>query len=167
MLRPALRMVDQAIATGCRWIVIGTFGGLFILLSLGIAQRLVPGIQLSGYDELIELLFAWMTFSGAVALWREGALYRVDLLDHVATGHAGRALAVTVQAAMLGVALLLALKGTEFLLQSNETTPFLQLDKNYWYATIPLAGALMTAYSIRGLWGALRGRSGTAANSAR
>jgi TRAP-type C4-dicarboxylate transport system permease small subunit len=68
---------------------------------------------------------------------------------------------------MLGVALLLALKGTEFLLQSNETTPFLQLDKNYWYATIPLAGALMTAYSIRGLWGALRGQSGMASNSAR
>jgi TRAP-type C4-dicarboxylate transport system permease small subunit len=160
-------MLDRAVASGCRWVVIGTFSGLFVLLSLGIVQRLVPGIPLSGYDEIVELLFAWMTFSGAVALWREGVLYRVDLLDRLVTGPAGHALAALVQAAMLGIALLLAVKGTEFLLQSNETTPFLQLVKGYWYATIPLAGAIMTVYSIKGLWDALRGRPGIASNPAR
>jgi TRAP-type C4-dicarboxylate transport system permease small subunit len=156
-VREALFRLDRAVASTCRWTVIGCFLGLFLLLSLGIVQRLLPIFKLSGYDELIELLFIWMTFIGSVALWREGALYRVDALDRLLAPRARRVLAVIVNLAMLALAAMLAWKGWEFMRDSGETTPFLQIDKVYWYAAIPSSGILMVIYSIAGLWRSLLG----------
>ena len=153
-----LRRLDNAVAWTCRWTVIACFLGLFLLLSLGVVQRLLPLIKLTGYDELIELLFIWMTFVGSVALWREGTLYRVEAIDRLLKPRAARqALAVLTSLAMLALAAILTLKGTTFLLDSGETTPFLRIDKAYWYAAIPFCGALMSIYSLAALWRALRG----------
>ena len=153
-----LRRLDDVVARTCRWTVIACFLGLFLLLSLGVVQRLLPLIKLTGYDELIELLFIWMTFVGSVALWREGALYRVEAIDRLLKPGAGRqALAILTSLAMLALAAILTLKGTTFLLDSGETTPFLRIDKAYWYAAIPFCGALMSIYSLAALWRALRG----------
>jgi TRAP-type C4-dicarboxylate transport system permease small subunit len=58
---------------------------------------------------------------------------------------------------MLALAAVLALKGWDFLIESGETTPFLQVDKAYWYAAIPFCGAVMCIYSLVALWRALRG----------
>ena len=151
-LREALGQVDRAVALTCRWTVIGCLIGLFLLLSLGVLQRLLPLIKLSGYDELIELLFVWMTFIGSVALWREGALYRVDAIDRLLPPRARRVLALLVHLAMLALAAVLAWKGLDFMQNSGETTPFLQIDKVYWYAAIPVCGMLMSIYSVAGLW---------------
>ncbi len=156
-LRQGLARLDRAVAAGCRWSVIACFIGLFLLLSLGILQRMLPLIKLSGYDELIELLFIWMTFIGSVALWREGALYRVDAIDRLLPPRARRVLALLVHLAMLALAAVLAWKGLDFMQNSGETTPFLQIDKVYWYAAIPVCGILMSFYSVAGLWRALHG----------
>ena len=152
-----LRRLDRAVAATCRWTVLTCFFGLFLLLSLGILQRLLPFIKLSGYDEMVELLFIWMTFIGSVALWREGALYRVEAIDRLLKPRARQALAVLTSIAMLALAAVLALKGWDFLVESGETTPFLQIDKAYWYAAIPVCGTLMSIYSLAALWRALRG----------
>jgi TRAP-type C4-dicarboxylate transport system permease small subunit len=158
-LLQVLRRLDRVVALSCRWIVIGCFLGLFLLLSLGILQRLLPLFKLPGYDELIELLFIWLTFIGSVALWREGALYRVEAIDRVLGPRASRVLAVLVNAAMLALATILAWKGWDFMRESGETTPFLQIDKVYWYAAIPVCGLLMTIYSVAGLWQAVKGET--------
>ena len=155
MIRAVLLRLDRGVALACRWIVIGCFVGLFILLSIGIVQRIVPFFKLPGYDEVIELLFAWMTFVGALALWREGVLYRVDMLERKLSRRGRAALAGLIHLAMLSVALLLAIEGWEFMQMSGETTPFLQIDKIYWYAAIPVCGALMAVYSAVALWRAL------------
>jgi TRAP-type C4-dicarboxylate transport system permease small subunit len=162
MIRTALTRLDRALALGCRWIVIGCFVGLFLLLWLGILQRTFPSIKLSGYDELIELLFVWMTFIGSVALWREGSLYRVDVLERLLSGRARQVLAVIVHLTMLATVGMLTFEGLGFALHSGETTPFLQADKIYWYAAIPVSGALMSLYSGAALWRTFRGEAITA-----
>lgn len=166
MIGVTIARLDRAVALACRWIVIGCFAGLFLLLSLGIVQRLAPMIKLSGYDELIELLFVWMTFVGSLALWREGALYRVNAIDRLLRGRGRQALAVLIHLSMLAIAALLAIKGWEFLQISGETTPFLQLNKVYWYAAIPVCGTLMALYSMAALWRALRGDADTTQDGA-
>jgi TRAP-type C4-dicarboxylate transport system permease small subunit len=157
VIAAALARADRAIAIACRWSVIGCFLGLFLLLSLGILQRLMPVVKIGGYDELIELLFIWMTFIGSLALWREGALYRVEAIDRVLSGRARQALAIATHLCMLSLAVILTFAGWDFLQQSGETSPFLQVDKRYWYAAIPFCGALMALYSVAALWRALRG----------
>lgn len=152
-----LARLDRAVAATCRWSVIGCFLGLFLLLSLGIVQRMLPQVKLSGYDELVELLFIWMTFIGSLALWREGALYRVEAIDRVLGKRARQVLAVITHLAMLVLAAIFTVTGRDFMLAAGETTPFLQIDKVYWYAAIPVCGAVMCVYSVAALWRALNG----------
>jgi TRAP-type C4-dicarboxylate transport system permease small subunit len=153
-----LARVDRAIAQACRWGVCACFLGLFVLLSLGILQRMLPVFKVPGYDELVELLFIWMTFLGALALWREGTLYRVDLFERMLDATGRRVLESLIHVSMLAIAAILTWAGWDFLRQSGETTPFLQVDKMWWYAAIPVCGTFMCAYSVVALWRAVRGR---------
>jgi len=157
MILGALQRVDRAIGSICKWGVIGSLLGLFFLLLVAVIVRMMPTLSISGYDEIVELLFAWMTFLGALALWREGALYRVVLLEQSVPEPIRRAITVLSQTLMLLLALVMAFKGYEFLRDAGEITPFLGIDKGYWYLAVPATGALMAVYSAAGLWSALRG----------
>jgi len=156
-VRSVLQRLDQAVGVVCKWGVIGGLLGLFFLLLLAVIVRLVPFINVSGYDEIVELLFAWLTFLGALALWREGALYRVVVIQSAAGPVVQRLLAVMIHTLMLVFALVMSIKGYEFLRDAGETTPFLGIDKSYWYLSVPATGAIMAIYSAAGLWRALRG----------
>lgn len=153
-----LSRVDRAIASGCRWGVNFCMLALFVLLALAIVQRILPVFKIPGYDELVELLFGWMVFLGALALWREGTLYKVELIERSLHGKARRALEALIHLSMLAIAAILAYAGWQFTAQSGETTPFLGIDKAWWYAAIPVCGTLMCAYSAAGIWRAVRGQ---------
>ena len=157
-MRAFVARLDRTVATACRWGVNACFLGLFVLLSMGILQRLLPVFKVPGYDELVELLFIWMTFLGALALWREGTLYKVDLLERALGPTGRRVLTSLIQLSMLAIAAILSYAGWDFLRQSGETTPFLQVDKMWWYAAIPVCGSLMCVYSLVALWRAMRGQ---------
>jgi TRAP-type C4-dicarboxylate transport system permease small subunit len=152
-----LRGLDRAVALICRWGVILAMVGLFVLLLLAVVGRSVPALAVSGYDEIVEWLVVWLTMLGAVALWREGALYRVASLEAALPRPARRALALMQQVIMLGFALVLVWYGWIFLVDSMEIAPFLGIDKGWWYAAIPIAGVPMAIYSVAGIWRILRG----------
>ncbi|HET7411112.1 MAG TPA: TRAP transporter small permease [Pararhizobium sp.] len=147
----SLKRADRAVALVCKWGVITALVALFLLLGANVLTRTFPFISLVGYGEIVEFVFAWMTFLGAVALWREGALYRVLIVSQSTSPPVRRAVEFFIYVLMLVVALVLTLKGTEYALGSDETTPFLRMNKIYWYASVPVCGALMTIYSIAGL----------------
>src|SRR5690606_4531332 len=114
VMRSVLQRIDQVVGAVCKWGVIGCLLGLFFLLLLAVIVRLVPFVTISGYDEIVELLFAWMTFLGALALWREGALYRVTVIESAIGASVPRLLPILIQALMLIFALVMAIKGYEF-----------------------------------------------------
>ena len=157
-MRTALETVDRGIGAACKWGVIGALLGLFFLLLLGVIVRLVPVLPISGYDEIVELLVVWMTMVGAVALWREGGLYRVVVIEEMMPSPMRRALTFVHHLLMLFFALVLLVKGLEFVRDAGETTPFLGIDKSYWYLALPIPGALMTVYSVVHLVRTVRGR---------
>ena len=154
----ALGTLDRAVGAVCKWGVIAALLGLFFLLLTGVIVRLVPVLSISGYDEIVELLVVWMTMLGAVALWREGGLYRVVLIEEMMRPAARRALNLLHHILMLAFALVLLVKGLEFVCDAGETTPFLGIDKSYWYLALPVPGALMAVYSIVHLVRTIRGR---------
>jgi TRAP-type C4-dicarboxylate transport system permease small subunit len=153
-----LRILDRAIGAVCKWGVVGALLGLFFLLLTGVVVRLVPVLSISGYDEIVELLVVWMTMLGAVALWREGGLYRVVVIEERLPPAPRRALTLLHHLLMLVFALVLVVKGLEFVRDAGETTPFLGIDKSYWYLALPVPGALMALYSIAHLVRTIRGR---------
>jgi TRAP-type C4-dicarboxylate transport system permease small subunit len=152
-----LLALDRFVGALCKWGVIIALVALFVLLLLAVIVRMAPVIPISGYDEIVEWLFAWLTFLGALALWREGALYRVTLVDALPM-LARRVVEFAIQSLMLLFAVVLMIYGVDFLRNAGETTPFLGIDKSWWYAAMPVTGALMTIYSIVGLWRAVTGR---------
>lgn len=153
-----LARLDRVVFLICKWGVILGLAALFFLLGANVLTRTFPYISIAGYDEIVELIFAWMTFLGAVALWREGGLYKVALITQSAPRPLRRSIDLSIRILMLVLALVMALKGAEFVRYSGETTPFLRLDKSFWYAAVPVSGALMTIYSIAGLVRFARGR---------
>ncbi len=153
----ALARLDSLVARACRLCVVACLVGLFALLVLGMIQRLVPVLHLQGYDELIELLFIWLTCPGAVALWREGSLYRVNALDRLLPPVGRRLWWSAIHVGMLAVALALAVVGFDFVRMSGETTPYLQWNKAWWYLAIPVCGTLMALYSAVAIWRTARG----------
>lgn len=157
MIMRMLQRADRFVGFACKWGVIGCLLALFFLLLVAVIVRMVPVLAISGYDEVVEWLFAWMTFLGALALWREGALYRVILIEAAVPAPLRRVITIMSQMLMLVFALVMTIKGYEFLRDAGETTPFLGIDKTYWYVAIPVTGLIMSIYSIAGLWRAIRG----------
>lgn len=153
-----LRSIDRQFAKFLKYFAIACFLGLFILLGLAVMVRTFPIFVISGYDEIVELLFAWLIFVTTVALWREGALYRVTVVEDILPAKFQPVLEVVIQICMLTFALILVIYGLRFVEMSNEITPFLQIDRTYWYSSLPICGVFMTLYSAIGLARSLRGK---------
>jgi TRAP-type C4-dicarboxylate transport system permease small subunit len=147
-----LRLADRLVGAVCKYGAIACLLGLFVLLGGAIILRLLPLFTIQGYDEIVELLFIWLVMLTSLALWREGSLYRVVLVEDLLPPLARRGLEIAINLAMFGFALTLVVYGREFMAMSGETTPYLRLDKGWWYAAIPVCAALMALYSLVWLW---------------
>ncbi|MDP3254635.1 MAG: TRAP transporter small permease subunit [Bosea sp. (in: a-proteobacteria)] len=150
--------LDRLVAIACKVAAIACLLGLFVLLALAIVLRLLPLFTIPGYDELVELLFIWLVMLTSLALWREGVLYRVMLFEDLMPAAAKRLVEIAINLAMLGFALVLVVYGWDFAQNSGETTPFLRLDKAWFYGAIPACAALMAVYSLVWLWRVATGR---------
>lgn len=150
-----LSSVDRVVQRAGRAVVILALVAMLALLALGVVVRTFPVIPLAGYDEIVELLMAWMTFLGAAMLWGEGSLYRVDVLTSRLGPRAGRVLAIGVRVVALVFAVVLTLEGLRVAVLSAETTPFLRFPKSLAYASMPVAGVIMMGYALVGIGRAL------------
>lgn len=161
MLKSSLAFADRLVAHVTRYGVILCLSVLFLLLLARVIARATE-IPFATFDEIGELATVWMIMLGAVALWREGALYRVEVLTSSMPAF-GRVVEVLIQIIMLAFAVMLVWVGGNYTAMSREVTAFMQIDKTFYYGAIPTAGAVMAIYSLRGLIGAIgcaiRGRS--------
>ena len=149
--------VDRVVRRAGRAVVIAALVAMLALLALGVLVRTFPVIPLAGYDEIVELLMAWMTFLGAAILWGEGSLYRVDVLTSQLGPRAGRVVRMGVLLVSLVFAVILTREGWRVAVLSAETTPFLRFPKSIAYASMPVAGAIMMGYTLVGIGRALLG----------
>ena len=152
-----LSSLDRVVQRTGRVAVILAMMGILGLLALGVVVRVFPVIPLAGYDEVVELLMAWMTFLGAAILWGEGSPYRVDVLTSQLGPRAGRVVRMGVLLVSLVFAVVLTLEGWRVAVLSAETTPFLRFPKSIAYASMPVAGAIMMGYTLVGIGRALLG----------
>jgi len=64
-----LTRMDKVILYTLKVITITVFVLLTILISANVFVRFVPVVSLHWFDEIIELLYAYLVFYGAAALW--------------------------------------------------------------------------------------------------
>ena len=147
--------VDRVVQQGGRALVVLALVAMLVLLTLGVVARIFPVISLTGYDEIVELLMAWMTFLGAAVICGEGSLYRVDVLTSRLGSRASRVAAMAVLLIVLVFAVVLTREGWRIAVLSAETTPFLRFPKSIAYASMPVAGVIMIGYALAGVGRAL------------
>ncbi len=154
-----LATIDHCLDRLMRRAVIGVLCSLLLLLSYGMVIRHLPSVAVAGYEEVIELLFVWMTFAGAAILWREGALFRVEFVDGLSP-RVSRAFKFVTQALMLCFAVAFTWQGWLFGAENIETTAYLGWSKTAWYMSLPFSGALMIVYTLAAFWRLLHQPSG-------
>jgi len=139
--------IDRLFFAFLRGFVITALVLILILITLGILARVVPVFSMSGYDEVIEWLIAWMTFAGTIALWRQGSLFSINLISMLPSRAAVKWINVLSRILMLIFAFIFTWKGWDFAVNSIETMPFLFISKIPWYASMPVCGAFMIVYA--------------------
>ncbi len=146
-----LLKLDQAVAWLLRTLACLCLLCILVLITYGIVARQIDGATISWADEIIEPAIAWMVFLSAAALWREKSLFTVNLLEDALPPRAAAVLQGIVEILCLVFAAAVLAEGVKFTATSVEDSPFLNMSKTYWYLAIPVAGALMTIYSLRDL----------------
>jgi len=152
-----LRVADALLARAIRGGVIGGLVLIQALLTFNVVARFVPSVTTVWTEEIIELLFAWVVFVGGALLYRQGVLFRVELVEEALPRSWRRPLNLVIQACMLAFAVLLMTQGWLFTRETFVDSPFLHIRKVPWHAALPAGGLLFTVYAVAGLWNAFRG----------
>ncbi len=65
----SLKWIDKVILNTLKAMTITGFVFLTLLISANVFVRFVPIVSLHWFDEIIELIYAYLVFYGAAALW--------------------------------------------------------------------------------------------------
>ena len=167
-----LEKLDRILGRFLKGFCIMCMVALCVVLAGVVLVRFFPVAKLSWSDEVIEWAFAWMVFMGAAALWREKAHFCVDALScKLEKRISGTFLALFIETASLIFFLALTHYGYMLAANASDRSPILEWPRPLWYSCIPLAGAIMSLYSVRNLIlmivGMLPGRAGGLSNPGR
>jgi TRAP-type C4-dicarboxylate transport system permease small subunit len=136
-------------------ISIFTFLVLVLVVLLGVFSRHILGDQVRWSEELARLLLVWISFLGGAIAYIDDKHLGVDLLtarlDTAAERIARFFCHLLVLAFALGV---MTLGGTQLVasrFDAGQLLPALQLNRGWFYAVIPVSGALITLFALGNL----------------
>ncbi len=152
--------VDRVVGIALRGGSSFCISSLWIIVTAIVLFRFLPIFPMGWTDEIVELLFAWMVFTGAAELCRQKKHFIVDLIPNMIAGtRTGRVLGIVVQLLALAFLLVLTYEGLLLAIQATDRSPVFEYPKTLWYMSIPISGIIMVGYTIRDLWVLFRGRS--------
>ena len=144
------RTVDAGLGWTMRAVCLGCLTGLFAVLLGMVLIRFLPIATLSWSSEIIELLFAWLVFIGAAALWRDNDHFRIEALLHrLDLTRFGRPLRIVVELIAFGFVLMFTYYTWILLQRAGGTSPILDWPRELWYVCMPVSGLIMAIYSLR------------------
>jgi TRAP-type C4-dicarboxylate transport system permease small subunit len=144
--------LDRTLEFSMRGICIVCLFFLLLLLAGNVFFRFVTILSMGWFDEIVELLFAWLVFIGAAALWRENSHFRVEwIYAKFENRKAGDIIGLLVDLLGLFFMIVMTWQGLRITLLATDWTPILKFPKRLMYVDIPIAGSLMIIYSIRNI----------------
>lgn len=151
-MMPTLKTLDEAFGFLLRLVSIFCLIALMGILATNIVGRYTGKLPMPWFDEIVAMLFAWMVFIGAAALWREREHFAIDLVPLMVSGtFAGRPLRIFISLLSLIFACVLTWYGGSYTLRTTATTPILAFPQAWVYACVPIGGAFMVIYALRDL----------------
>jgi TRAP-type C4-dicarboxylate transport system permease small subunit len=149
-----LKTIDRFVLAALKVWTITLFILLSLLVSANVFVRFVPVVSLHWFDEILELLYAYLIFYGAAALWITREHFSVGdwisgrILKGSRTKRLYRAVLEVLVLIFAGVFFYYSLHLT---LLAHDVTNVFAIPKSILYSCMPVAGAIMILYSIRNI----------------
>ncbi len=149
-----LRWFDGMILIALKVLTITVFGILTILVSANVFVRFVPVVSLHWFDEIIELLYAYLVFYGAAALWISRGHISVGdwigsrIIKNVTGRHIYR---MVLELIVMVFAVIFFYYSLRLTALAQDVTNVFAIPKRVLYSCMPVAGAIMILYSIRNI----------------
>ena len=141
------------------WVCLGLMLVLVVDVFLGVWSRYVLQATFQWYDEVARLCFVWMVFLGAASAVRRGAHFRLHLLIDRFGPRLRRATDLVVGLLVVAFGGVLVAGGLAMWpVARRQVSDSLELSMVWFYAALPIGGALMILFSLPQLWRRARGR---------
>jgi TRAP-type C4-dicarboxylate transport system permease small subunit len=134
-------------------ITITVFVLLTILISANVFVRFVPVVSLHWFDEIIELLYAYLVFYGAAALWISHEHFGVgDWIEKRIRDQRKRYVyRLIIELLVLCFAVIFFYYSLRLTILARDVTNVFAIPKRVLYSCLPVSGAIMIVYSIRNI----------------
>ena len=149
-----LRAIDKVVLGALKVFTILCFILLSLLVTANVFVRFVPVVSLHWFDEIVEMLYAYLIFCGAAALWITREHFSVGdwisgwVLKGSSTKHLYRA---GLELLVLVFAVVFFYYSLQLTLLARDVTNVFAIPKKVLYSCMPVASAIMILYSIRNI----------------
>ena len=149
-----IKCVDRVILGTLKVITITSFVILTILISANVFVRFVPIASLHWFDEIIELVYAYLVFYGAAALWitrghiSVGDWIGAKIIRNVRARHF---YGIIIELLVLFFVAIFFYYSLRLTLLARDVTNVFAISKRVLYSCLPASGAIMIIYSIRNI----------------
>ena len=148
------RLLAGAVEAAC----LGLAVVLVADVAVGVFSRYVLQNTFQWYDEIARLCFVWMIFLGAVVAVQRGAHFRLHLVVDRLGPRARRAADVAVSLCVLLFAGILIAGGWAiYPVARRQMTDAMEISMLWFFAALPVGGALMIVFALPQLWALVRG----------
>ncbi len=149
----ALNIIDTGILVILKIITIISFILLTILVTANVIVRFFPVVSLHWFDEIIELLYAYLIFYGAAALWiLRGHISVGDWIEKaIPDGKARHAYRMAIEWLVLAFALIFLFYSFRLTILARDVTNVFAIPKSVLYSCMPVSGVIMVIYSLRNI----------------
>jgi len=149
-----LKRTDSVILGTLKVITITSFIILTILISANVFVRFVPIASLHWFDEIIELVYAYLVFYGAAALWitrghiSVGDWMSERIIKNARTRHFYR---MVLELLVLFFTVIFFYYSLKLTILALDVTNVFAIPKKILYSCLPISGAIMVIYTLRNM----------------
>lgn len=154
-MKTTYEAIDKVVDNILKYISIMCMAFLFVILIFNVFFRLVPILSLvptfsmGWFDEIVELLFAWLIMTASSYLCKHGEHFRVDIIQMQLKGKRSLYILETVIDLITLVFYVgLMFYGYRLAAQAVQTTPVLMMQKKWMYSCIPINALLMVIFTL-------------------
>ncbi len=147
----AMAFADKVILNALKVVAIVSFVLLTILVTANVIVRFFPVVSLHWFDEIIELLYAYMVFYGAAALWiLRGHICVGDWIEKsIGNPRLRHLYRMFIELLVLVFAAVFFYYSLRLTILALDVTNVFAIPKRILYSCMPVAGVIMVIYSLR------------------
>jgi TRAP-type C4-dicarboxylate transport system permease small subunit len=152
ILMNILKLTDMVLLNVLKAVSITSFVLLTLLVTSNVVVRFVPVVSLHWFDEIIELLVAYLVFYGSAALWISREHFSVgDWIGKRLAGRQKHFYRLVVESITLVFALIFFYYSYALTDAAEDVTNVFAIPKWILYSCLPVSGGIMIIYSVRNI----------------